>query len=519
MPDPPQAAAPPPLLCATAVDYALFIMNRVLSGGEDVEQEWLTRLRTRLSERQVDLDEILRCIVDETTRQLHADRGTLYLIDHARQEVVSRVAHLPEIHEIRLNIGEGVAGRVAATGERILLPGEPLGTPFNPQVDQLTGYKTRSLMAVPIHSKGRIIGVLQLLNKRDGIFSENDVTKLYILSKEIASLLDLSSLRSQLLAKPSQPLSFRFNHIVGESAAMQQVYSHTARAAQTDATVLLRGESGSGKELIARAVHFNSKRREKPFVVVDCAALPAELIENELFGHERGAYTSADQARPGKVESAEGGTLFIDEVGELSLPTQARLLRLVQDKTFIRVGGNQRQRADVRFVFATHRNLELLIEAQKFRADLYYRLRVVQIEIPPLRVRGHSDLDRLIDHFLFEFTRRHDRTELRLSPHARAVLHGHSWPGNVRELKHCIESSVVLCPEGEITADQLPIGKRSTASDAVRSGGEGFSAGLMPLRELESLYIQYVLAQTDGNRSAAARILGIGRNTLLRKLK
>jgi Nif-specific regulatory protein len=511
----PPTSVPPPLSCATAADYALFIMNRALIGGESMEQEWLVRLRQRLTERQVDLDEILRLIVDETTRQLRADRGTLYLIDHARQEVVSRFAHLPEIQEIRLRLGEGVAGRVASTGEQVLLPREPLGEPFSPRVDHLTGYRTRSMMAVPIRSQGRIIGVLQLLNRLDGIFTEEDVTKLYTLSNQIAALLESSSLRSQLLASPSQPLSFRFNHIVGESAAMQQVYERTARAAQTDATVLIRGESGSGKELIARAVHFNSQRRDQPFVVVDCAALPSELIENELFGHERGAYTSADRASSGKVESAEGGTLFIDEVGELPLPTQARLLRLVQERTYSRVGSSQRRQANVRFVFATHRNLEDLIESGKFRTDLYYRMRVVQIEIPPLRVRGHGDLDRLIDHFLFEFTRRHGRASLRLADRARAALHGHDWPGNVRELQHCIESAVVLCPGEEITADQLPI---STPQPLRAEDGEVFQAGMMSLRELERDYIQHVLGQVDGNRSAAARILGIGRNTLLRKL-
>ena len=295
---------------------------------------------------------------------------------------------------------------------------------------------------------------------------------------------------------------------------MQRVYDRTARAAKTDATVLIRGESGSGKELIARAVHFNSSRCDRPFVVVDCAALPPELIENELFGHERGAYTSADRASPGTVESAEGGTLFIDEVGELPLSTQARLLRLVQERTFSRVGGNQRRPADVRFVFATHRNLESLIQSGKFRKDLYYRLRVVQIETPPLRARGHSDLDRLIDHFLFEFTRRHHRESLQLSDKARAVLHGHDWPGNVRELQHCIESAVVLCPGAEITADQFPfIGPAASAVE-----GDTFTAGMTSLRELEREYIAYVLRRSNGNRSAAARILGIGRNTLLRKL-
>lgn len=471
--------------------------------------------------REVDLDALLAGIVDEVTRRLDADRGTLYLLDHARGEVVSRVAHLPELSEIRLKLGEGIAGWVARTGEPVTIPAGGDDPRFAARIDAATGYTTRSLLAVPVRDAGgQVVGVLQVLNKRAGVFGAADATRLAALAAEVAALLAGTSLRSQLHPAHSRPLSFRFNHIVGESEAMRAAYDRTSRAARTEATVLVRGESGSGKEAIARAVHFNSPRREAPFVKVDCAALPAQLIENELFGHERGAFTGADRASDGQVAAAEGGTLFLDEVGELDLPVQGKLLRLLQDRTYMRVGGAEARRADLRFVCATHRDLEAEVGAGRFRQDLYYRLRVVQIDVPPLRDRGAADLDRLIDHFAFEFGARHGRPGLELTAGARARLHGHPWPGNVRELENCLEAAVVLAPGEAITAADLAIGVGAHGSSAVRSASDdAFVSEVRPLREVERGYVQHVLTLCGGNRSEAARRLGIGRNTLLRKLR
>ena len=496
---------------------------------------WLNELETLLAEREVDLDDVLRRIVDGVTAAVNADRGTLYLVDHATNELVSRVAHLPEITEIRLRIGEGVAGWVARTG-KVLRASERRPDPrMARRVDAVTGYRTESVLAVPVRAgasadnRGPVVGVLQVLNKRGGDFDDDDAAILSGLSERVARLLFTSSLGNQLIPGQRQPLSFRFNHIVGESAAMREVYDRTARAARTDATVLVRGESGSGKELIARAIHYNSKRADAPFVKVDCAALPEQLIENELFGHERGAYTGADRAADGKVHGAEGGTLFLDEVGELSLATQGKLLRLLQDRTFIRLGGTKPESANVRFVCATHRPLEARVGDGQFRQDLYYRLRVVEVLVPPLRDRGHSDIDRLVDHFVFQFSRRYERPGIRLSPEARAAIHVHTWPGNVRELEHAIERAVVLAPEEVIRAEQLPLtpfGSPVTPSavvvgrDGVAGAPEGaFVTAIRTLEEVELAYIRHVLAQAGGNRSAAARTLGIGRNTLLRKLQ
>ncbi|MCB9779378.1 MAG: sigma-54-dependent Fis family transcriptional regulator [Alphaproteobacteria bacterium] len=470
------------------------------------------QLQSLLLGHEVDLDEVLSSVVHELRRSVGADRATLYLVDHARQELVSHILQADEISEIRLKLGEGVAGWVARNGESLNVPLGRLDPRFSRRVDASSGYRTRSILAAPLRFERAVVGVVQLLNHVEGSFSADDEALLTRVCTELSSVLSRSSLASQLQPDQQQPLSWRFNHIIGESPAMQAAYDRTARAARTDATVLIRGESGTGKELFARAVHYNSPRRGGPFVTVDCASLPDELIENELFGHEKGAYTSADRATDGKVQAAQGGTLFLDEVGELPQPVQAKLLRLVQERTFFRVGGNRAQQADVRFVCATHRDLSAMVATGGFREDLFYRLRVVEVLLPPLRERGHADLDRLIDHFLYELSRQHGRPGMRLSSDARALLHGQTWPGNVRELHHCLESAVVLANGPVIHPDEL-------CTPSTRPGQDDFRSSILPLRDLERAYLQHVLGLCDGNKSEAARRLGIGRNTLLRKLR
>ena len=294
---------------------------------------------------------------------------------------------------------------------------------------------------------------------------------------------------------------------------MREVTRRLSLAADTDATVLVRGETGTGKALVARALHDSSRRADGPFVQLDCAALPDTLVENELFGHVRGAYTGADRDAPGKVAAADGGTLFLDEIGELPLPAQARLLRLLQERRWQPVGGHTDRTADVRFVAATHRDLASLVARGAFREDLYYRLKVVEITVPPLRERGAVDLDRLIDHFRVQLERRLER-QVSLTPEGRRALHAHAWPGNVRELQHLLESAAVLSGGAPIGPDLLLVGGGSVATTAP----DGFHTTLRSLEEVERDYVRWVLDQVDGNKSAAARALGIGRNTLARKL-
>src|SRR5262245_47200568 len=285
-----------------------------------------------LLSREVELDELLDSIVRRIVDAVNGDRGTLYLVDPQAGEVFSRAALRPaEIGHFRLKLGQGIAGSVAQTGQVINLPSATADQRWYREIDRRTGYRTRSVLAAPLLDQGgRVIGVIQVLNSQRGGFSADDVEKLKLLASEAALAIESTSLYTQVRPRESGaslPVRYRYNHIVGESPPMQRVYELVRKAAATSATVLLRGESGTGKELIARAIHFNSTRRDAPFVKVDCGALPPTLIENELFGHERGAYTGADARAPGKCEVANGGTVFIDEIGELPMTVQPKLLR------------------------------------------------------------------------------------------------------------------------------------------------------------------------------------------------
>jgi Nif-specific regulatory protein len=473
-----------------------------------------------LVRREVDLDALLAQVIDTVTRAMDADRGTFYLVDRARGELFSKAAHLPELREIRLALGQGVAGFVARTGETVNLPSSASDPRFHGAVDRSTGYATRSMLCVPVHGRdAEILGVLQLLNKKGTAFTEGDEALLRALASQVAMIVESTSLYPQLRAASPAPLAYRFNGIVGQGERMRRVYDVVARAAATDATVLVTGETGTGKGLIARAIHFNSKRAARPFVAVDCASLPATLIENELFGHERGAYTGADQRALGKFEAADGGTVFLDEIGEVPLTLQSKLLRVLQEREFERVGGRKPVRVDVRIVAATNRNLEDMVARQRFREDLYYRLRVLSLPLPALRERGAADLEQLLHHFLSVFAQRHAKPVARFSRAALARLHAHPWPGNIRELENCIEGAVVLCNGDTVDVPDLPLPPDGSKPAPRAAGRPGVELGRLTWDEMEKLYIEAVLATHAGNRSAAARAMGIGRTTLLRKIQ
>ncbi len=472
--------------------------------------------------QEVQLDELLQALVDRVARAMQADRGTLWLIDHAREEIFTRAAHLPELKQIRVKLGQGIAGHVAVSGGIVNMPTAQGEKRFNPEIDRLTGYQTKTLLAVPlIDTDGEIFGVLQVLNRLGGRFDEEDEGRMGKMAAQISTALQATSLYPELKRArqmPDSPVGYFFNKVIGDSAPMRAIYKTVQKAAGTEATVLIRGESGSGKELIARAVHVNSKRRTKPFIKVDCAALPATLIENELFGHEKGAFTGAEARTLGKFEAAQGGTVFIDELGELPLAVQGKLLRVLQDREFERVGGTQTVQVDVRIVAATNRDLKKMVGEGKFREDLYYRIKVVEVLMPALRERGPEDLERLARHFIASSTKRHQlKAEPKLSPGALDRLKAWHWPGNVRELENCIESAVVLS-EGEILPEALPLPdlQRPTRRYDMPTQPEGTPP---TLADVEKKHIMWVLEKAKNNRTQAAKMLDIGRNTLARKLK
>ncbi len=318
---------------------------------------------------------------------------------------------------------------------------------------------------------------------------------------------------------------FDFGQIIGDAPVLREVLAKVEQVAPTHSTVLLRGETGTGKELVAHAIHINSPRDGKPFVRVNCAALAAGVLESELFGHEKGAFTGAVARRPGRFELAEGGTLFLDECGDIPAEVQVKLLRVLQEREFERVGGTETIRVDVRVVSATHRDLEQQIADGKFREDLYYRLNVFPITLPPLRDRL-EDLPRLVEHFVSKFNRTTGKAVRGFDPSAIAAMQQYSWPGNVRELENVVERSIIVCRNPEVTAGDLDFGRRGQAVAAAVGGAVAapFSAAAprplqARLQEQEKSEIVAAIERNQGNIAGAARALGINRSTLYYRLR
>ena len=338
-------------------------------------------------------------------------------------------------------------------------------------------------------------------------FDPDDLSRLVEKALEHRGLVAENIKLKESLAEVSQ-----FGDIVGESPGVQKTLELVRTVASTDSTVLILGESGTGKELIARAVHAASPRRYMPIVPVSCGALPDSLMESELFGHEKGAFTGAQYRRKGKLELSDGGTLFLDEVGEISKKTQVDLLRVLEDRTFTRLGGQQPIHTDFRVIAATHRNLEEMVQEGTFRQDLFYRLNVVTIPVPPLRER-EGDIPLLAMHFLRRLSNQMSRRFEEIEPEAMKVLCAHSWPGNVRELENALERALVVGTPPVVQAKDLPLGR----PDGM--GGAAPPPGATSLASMEKMHIQRVLDEHGGNVSRAARELEIDRVTLYNKIK
>jgi two-component system nitrogen regulation response regulator GlnG len=322
--------------------------------------------------------------------------------------------------------------------------------------------------------------------------------------------------------------------LVGNTPAMQEIYKTIGRVAESDATVLIHGESGTGKELVARAIHYHSKRAGRPFVAVNSAAIPSELLESELFGHEKGAFTGAVIRKIGKFEAAAGGTMFLDEIGDMSLPLQGKLLRVLQEREFERVGGTESIRTDVRVIAATHQNLEKAVREKRFREDLFYRLNVIQLNIPPLRKRK-DDITPLAEYFMQKHQTGQGKPRV-LTPETLKILRAYDWPGNVRELENAIQRAITLSQGDKIFPDSLPpqifkpghgVGlsfenflEEKLADLVDRMGGlEVGDIYSMVIQRVEKPLITLVLKKTEGNQVRAANLLGINRNTLRKKIK
>ena len=443
-------------------------------------------------------------------------RGAVTLLDakssEIRVEVSSGLSDAGRMARYRL--GEGITGRVVETGKPIVVPKvsrEPMF--LNRAGKRDLNKQELTYMCVPIVVKGRPVGALgvDLTFKSDRRY-DSELKSLGLVAAMMAQSIKAEHLvdeeRRRLMDENTHLLEelrerYDFSNIIGTSGPMRQVYEQIAQVAHTNTTVLIRGESGTGKELIAHAIHYNSPRAQKPFIKVNCAALPDTLIESELFGYEKGAFTGAQNLKKGRFELADGGTLFLDEIGDINLSTQVKLLRVLQEKEFERLGGTSTVRVNVRLITGTNKDLEKLMAEGEFREDLYYRLNVFAIFVPPLRDRK-SDLLLLADHFLQKYSREHKKDIRRISTPAIDMLTAYHWPGNVRELENVIERAALVCDSAVVHGHDLP----PTLQTAQASG----TVTRLSLTEAVAAYekdiVIDVLKSTRGNRAKAARLLG-----------
>jgi len=456
-------------------------------------------------------------VLDLLANAMSMVRGTVTLLDPVRNEINIEVAHglsTSAMERVKYKLGEGITGRVIETGKPVAIPKiseEPLF------LDRTASRRSKqdqegSFFCVPIKKGNQVIGALSVDKAFDREYTIQDGQKLLtVVATMIAQhVINLETIRreKEKLREENKRLrnelenKYSITNIVGNSNKMREVFQMVSQVSRANATVLIRGESGTGKELVANSIHYNSLRARGPFVKVNCAAIPSNLIESELFGHEKGSFTGAINQKLGRFELANRGTLFLDEIGSIGLDVQANLLRVLQEKEFQRVGGQRTIKVDVRIVAATNKNLEQAVDDGSFRGDLYYRLNVFPIYMPPLRERK-TDILLLADHFLEKYVKENNKDIKRFSTPAIDMLMGYHWPGNVRELENCIERAVLLCDEGVIHSYHLP--------PTIQTGVESDTLPAHSLEDavanLEREMIIDSLKNARGNATSAANLL------------
>jgi Nif-specific regulatory protein len=487
----------------------------------------------------LDFRSVLNQILEILSKELEMSRGTFTLLDKKTGHLSIEAAHgltKEEISRGKYKIGEGVTGKVVEKGEPMIIPDigkEPL---FLNRTKARGDVKRQniSFICIPIKVKGETLGVLSVdrLFKAADVSFEEDVRLLTIVSSLIGQNLKIHQMierdKEKLLEENRELQSelkgkYKLDNVIGTAKSMVEVYKSVQRVAPTRTTVMIRGESGTGKELIARAVHYNSPRSEKPFIKVACAALPETLLESELFGHEKGSYTGASEMVKGRFELADGGTLFLDEIGDISPATQVKLLRVLQEKRFERVGGTKTLSVDVRIIAATNRNLEKAIAEGKFREDLYYRLNVVPLFLPSLRDRK-EDIPLLLGHFLAKYNEE-NRAHFKMDPEVVARLVNYHWPGNVRELENTIERMAVMAKGNVLSLEDVPLPLDLYSNRPVESRSESSMAyaaqapNSSTLSEIEKMKVMEAMERCGGVQAKACKLLGITPRQLGYKLK
>ena len=466
----------------------------------------------------LELPVTLNAIARSAADVLGAEASSVLLLDRQRNKLVFKAAVGARGEVLvgeEFEVDVSIAGRVAATGKPMLVPDVRQHPDFFRGIDEKFQFTTRGLLAAPLRYRDENIGVVEVLNKRGGQeFTERDLTILQV----FANLAAISTSNAQMHeALKRENLGLREGArqeqpIVGSSGALKEVIQLCDRVAATNATVLLLGETGTGKELSARRIHAVSPRQARPFIAINCAALPETLLESELFGHEAGAFTGALGQKMGRFELADGGTIFLDEIGDISPSTQIKLLRVLQEREFVRVGGTQTITCDVRIIAATNRDLKNAMEKGGFREDLYYRLNVFPILMPPLRDR-REDISLLVEHFVDLTAKDFGCPQPQVISEAASLLSAYRWPGNIRELRNVIERAVLLCDAGLISREQLP---REIVGDLKPPAGEDVAS---TLEGYEKALIVKALEENGWNQTKAAAALGISRDNLRYRLR
>lgn len=472
--------------------------------------------------RNLDLSTALRPVLERMAQFMGLIRATVTILNRESGSIHIDIANglsNKELERGHYRLGEGITGRVVATGEPAIVE----RVSQDPRFLDKTQIRRReiekhnielSFVCVPIRIMDEVVGALSADREfRKDISLSDDVRLLSLvaslLSQAVVMRRDaleqvriLENENERLLGEITERM--QNSKIIGSSHAIRQVHQLILQVAKTNTTVLIRGESGVGKELVAEALHVNSNRAKGPFVKISLAAIPETMIESELFGHERGAFTGAIQLRQGRFEAAHGGTIFLDEIGDLPLATQIKILRLLQERQFERLGSNTTQSVDVRVITATNRNLETLVQQGAFRQDLYFRLNVFPIFVPPLRER-RTDITLLADYFIASFSTKIGKEVKRISTPAIDMLMRYHWPGNVRELQNCIERAMILSSDGVIHSHQLPPSLQTAEESDTPPQGKLPAA----LKALEREMIVDALKSSNGNMAKAARVLGI----------
>jgi len=495
------------------------------AGSREVrELTLLVEISRRLADA-LELHDALKPVLPLMAEHLDILRGSVTILNRETGEISIDEAYglRPEEQARgRYRLGEGITGQVIHTGREIVVP----RISEEPQFLDRTGSRKNSdgpevtFICVPIKIGAEVIGALSV----DRLYSakansNDDVRLLTIIASCISQAVRLRQLaREEVAALKSEnqrlydelTVAFGPQSIIGKSRPMLEVYALIDKVSKTNATVLILGESGVGKERVAQAIHYHSHLAANPYIKVNCAALPENLIESELFGHEKGAFTGATALRKGRFEMAEGGTIFLDEIGELSLALQAKLLRVLQEKEYERVGGSVTLKANVRVIAATNRDLDALVREGKFREDLYYRLNIFPVTMPPLRER-RADIALLVDYFVEKYSREIGKQIAAISDAARELLRNHNWPGNVRELENSIERAIILTADGVIHRHHLPAHlQKGTAGVAQKGRGAlGYA-----LDAVERGMIAEALQESGGNMAGAARALGISERVM-----